>query len=365
MESYLMVYVFKLVFFPDFGKKYWTQMNKHIAIVCFIVSARPSKVSPCMAKSSFGETWVPMAGAKFGALVSFSMITFKGTRGVSSRNVSALPDVHRSEEWACLEFVAAGYCRLLVDSSAFWLPIGYAKPPFFSTKQTYLFLHTSGGSSNTCHLFNFVTSRVLLAKSRLVPANHHDSWQSMRSAWRDSPMEPPSGLTSPFSLDLDFSFLNDFLQAHSGGFNDRPCSNWWLLHIQGSCVEHSLLSVAFSGRQQPQATWTNSMETSAEFTGNEKEKISNADSTTIACNFFFVWLCQWRPMDDPTRTEATFLQGIKSMAEAATRAAVAAERALERATSALQVVVFMMAFSRVVQKLHLISFRKSLLTVGI
>ena len=70
-------------------------------------------------------------------------------------------------------------------------------------------------------------------------------------------------------------------------------------------------------------------------------------------------------MDDPTRTEATFLQGIKSMAEAATRAAVAAERALERATSALQVVVFMMAFSRVVQKLHLISFRKSLLTVGI
>ena len=70
-------------------------------------------------------------------------------------------------------------------------------------------------------------------------------------------------------------------------------------------------------------------------------------------------------MDDPTRTEATFLQEIKSMAEAATRAAVAAERALERATSALQVVVFMMAFSRLVQKLHLISFRKSLLTVGI
>ena len=55
------------------------------------------------------------------------------------RNVSALPDVHRSEEWACLEFVAAGYCRLHVDSSAFWLPIGYAKPPFLSTKQSHLF----------------------------------------------------------------------------------------------------------------------------------------------------------------------------------------------------------------------------------
>ena len=80
-----------------------------------------------------------MAGAKFGALVSFSMTTFKGTRGVSSRNVSALPDVHRSEEWACLEFVAAGYCRLLVDSSAFWLPIGYAKPPFFPPNKRIYF----------------------------------------------------------------------------------------------------------------------------------------------------------------------------------------------------------------------------------
>ena len=70
----------------------------------------------------------------------------------------------------------------------------------------------------------------------------------------------------------------------------------------------------------------------------------------------------WTTLQEPKQP---FLQGIKSMAEAATRAAVAAERALERATSALQVVVFMMAFSRVVQKLHLISFRKSLLTVGI
>ena len=49
-------------------------------------------------------------------------------------------------------------------------------------------------------------------------------------------------------------------------------------------------------------------------------------------------------MDDPTPTETAFLQGITSMAAAATRAAVANERGLERVTPALQVVVLMMAF---------------------
>jgi hypothetical protein len=69
-----------------------------------------------------------------------------------------------------------------------------------------------------------------------------------------------------------------------------------------------------------------------------------ADSTTIVCNFFFCVALSMKTYGRPTGTETAFLQGITSMAEAATRAAVAAERALERATSALQVVVFMMAF---------------------
>lgn len=69
-----------------------------------------------------------------------------------------------------------------------------------------------------------------------------------------------------------------------------------------------------------------------------------ADSTTIVCIFFFGVALSMKTYGRPTGTETAFLQGITSMAEAATRAAVAAERALERATSALQVVVFMMAF---------------------
>jgi hypothetical protein len=59
---------------------------------------------------------------------------------------------------------------------------------------------------------------------------------------------------------------------------------------------------------------------------------------------FFCVALSMKTYGRPTGTETAFLQGITSMAEAATRAAVAAERALERATSALQVVVFMMAF---------------------
>ena len=38
-------------------------------------------------------------------------------------------------------------------------------------------------------------------------------------------------------------------------------------------------------------------------------------------------------MDESTSAQASFLQGITSMAEAATRAAVAAEKALERSTA--------------------------------
>jgi hypothetical protein len=86
------------------------------------------------------------------------------------------------------------------------------------------------------------------------------------------------------------------------------------------------------------------METSAEFTGNEQETISNCRLNDNCLHFFFCVALSMKTYGRPTGTETAFLQGITSMAEAATRAAVAAERALERATSALQVVVFMMAF---------------------
>lgn len=86
------------------------------------------------------------------------------------------------------------------------------------------------------------------------------------------------------------------------------------------------------------------METSAEFTGNEQETISNCRLNDNCLQFFFCVALSKKTYGRPTGTETAFLQGITSMAEAATRAAVAAERALERATSALQVVVFMMAF---------------------
>jgi hypothetical protein len=76
-------------------------------------------------------------------------------------------------------------------------------------------------------------------------------------------------------------------------------------------------------------------------TGNNQQLQTQRQLFAI---FFFCVALSKKTYGRPTGTETAFLQGITSMAEAATRAAVAAERALERATSALQVVVFMMAF---------------------
>eukprot|EP00435_Cladocopium_sp_Y103_P023681 s1403_g5.t1 len=90
---------------------------------------------------------------------------------------------------------------------------------------------------------------------------------------------------------------------------------WWYVHLQMSHLSHSKDLRSRTCRRM-------------------QRRVAIKQQRQLIAVLFLCSCANARAMDEQTNVQTAFLQGMTLMAEAATRAAVAAERALERATSA-------------------------------